>query len=737
MNKATLADSLQIIFPYISSKIATPTTLSRLQTVAKSLAPIPQVGFEVRLGEENTQIDLQQKISSQNNEPKILAEHIAVALSHQEFKHPAWSRIQKLCEVWSDRNSCLHNAITEIWLEFDINESTNQLLIPSIFIGFSQDLNNSEQAFTITKYTIELLWGQPISDSLYSNLERCFTVCTTPTRISHIGVMLSRQIEALRINVSCLSPDKITSYLQTIGYPESTKEIEILVMQLLDIVDDVRLCLDVGSGIYPKVGLECSFRQQYGLEPLWFTLLEDLIARGLCTPEKRDALLKWPGYVNPFSSLHSWSTPITAESFSKPLSILERGLSHIKITYQPEHPLEAKAYLGFIHKNLTRNSTENNNQALNLTASQSENSGKLDQSRLNHAIEAATRFLISARNQKGWWRDFYSDVQGRISDEWVTAYIGAVLAALPDEQAKFAAHQAWVLLLNRRQQEPGWGYNAFIPPDADSTAWTLHLANALGEMKSHRVQAASQFIAKHFSPTGGIITYSQELVPRGYAASQYMINRFTSTGEKPSNLAELARAYTSSVSVRGWCGIHTCVTAAVAGLEEIGEASLDFLKNTQQDNGSWKAYWWYDHEYATALAAEALAKNNYRSNYQQVELAIEWAADRISPSGAVYSRQYAGDSAFATAWCVRTLALAQEQHRTLTQLHKAVNWLLDNQKVDGSWHSSALLRLPESADILDPDNHPSHPVPDDRRVFTTATVLAALSAVRTRYVVRI
>jgi len=515
--------------------------------------------------------------------------------------------------------------------------------------------------------------------------------------------MLSRQIEALRINVSSLSPDQITFYLQKIGYPEPAQEIEILAMQLLDIVDDLRICLDVGAAIYPQVGLECSFRQQHGLEPLWFTLLDDLVERGLCTPEKREGLLNWPGEITPIFSSLSWSTLFTTESLFKPLNVLERGLSHIKMTYRPQHPLKAKAYLGFLHQCLEKNSNESSKKAQNLTTSQSitfpGNVEELDPNRLNHAIESATRFLIDARNQKGWWRDFCLYKQR--SDEWVTAYVGTVLAALPDQQAKLAARQAWFLLVNRRQLEPAWGYNAFFSPDFDSTAWALRLATALGEMKSQRAQIAAEFIVKHISSTGGVATYSEELAPRVYGAS---------------------------VSVKGWSGVHTCVTAAVAGLEEIGEASLDFLKKTQQDDGSWKAYWWYDYEYATALAAEALATSGYQRNYQQVKLAIEWAAERISPSGAVYSRQYANNSAFATAWCVRILALSNEQHHIGTPLHKAVRWLLDSQKSDGAWDSSALLRLPQ-ADIVDPDTHPSQPFPDDKRLFTTATVIAALSAV--------
>jgi hypothetical protein len=704
MTIPSLADSLKIILPHFSPKITTLGALSRLQKVAKLSLPTPRAGFEICLDRENDQLDLQLGVSSQDNEPKLLAEYItALNSSPHELERYSWSRLHKFCEAWSDSNSCFHSTISEIWLEFDINEST-QLLIPSIFIGISRDITDLEQAFNVTKLAIEMLWNKSINDNLYSNLHRCFANCKTPARISYVGIMLSRQIEALRINVSSLSPNQITFYLQEIGYSESTNEIETLVLQLLDIVDDVRVCLDIGAAVYPQVGLECSFRQQHGLEPLWFTLLDYLVERGLCTPEKREGLLSWPGHITPVFSSLSWSTHLTPESLVQPLNILERGLSHIKITHKPQRPLEAKAYLGFVHQSLGKSSAEDNKQAQNpINFSNSTFSTKaeeLDPNRLNSAIQTATCFLIDARNQKGWWRDFC--IYKQRSDEWVTAYIGAVLAVLPDEQAKLAARQAWFLLLNRRQSEPAWGYNPVFSPDFDSTAWTLRLAGALDEMKSQKAQIAAQFIVKHISPTGGISTYLEELAPLVYG---------------------------DSVSVKGWCSVHACVTAAVAGLEGIGKASLDFLKNTQHDDGSWKAYWWYDHEYATALAAEALARDCYQRNYRQLKLAIEWATERISPSGAVYSHQYANNSAFATALCVRTLALSKEQHQIQTSLHKAVNWLLDTQKLDGSWESSALLRLPKSPDIIDPDNHPSQAFPDDRRLFTTATVLAALSAV--------
>ncbi|MEH2424171.1 MAG: prenyltransferase/squalene oxidase repeat-containing protein [Nostoc sp.] len=708
--KPTLADSFNIILPYLATDIAVPTALSHLQKLAKLSAPIPRAGFEIRLNKENWQVDLQQGIFYQDNEPKILVNYLSTFASYNyEFKQPVWNQIRQFCEVWSNPTDCIKN-INEIWLEFDNTDSAIEQLIPSIFIAL-KNCNSLEakKAFNIVKSTLELLC-QPIPDSLYSNLYRCFTACVTPAYISHVGIMLSRQVEALRINVSKLPIYQIGSYLQQIGYIQETNEIEKLVNKLLDTFDHVRLCLDVGTKIYPQIGLECFFEQQSGLEPRWSPFLDDLVAKGLCTPKKRDALIAWVGYTTPRNSKEPWASHLIAESLLQPpesLSILDRRLSHIKLTYKPECSLEAKAYIGFVHQWLKNKSIENNCQSQTLINFQNGNlpktSDELSHNQLNQVIDAAIRFLLNSANQKGWWCDFDIDSRKKRSDEWVTAYVGTVLASLSNEKAQQAAHHVWRLLLSRHQSSPGWGYNGFAPPDADSTAWTLRLATALGE-KSQRIQTAFDFIAQHISLSGGVVCYLEK---------------------------ELAfDTNANSASFKGWCGIHTCVTAAVAGLEQIKASSVEFLRNTQLENGSWKAYWWYDHEYATALAAEALAMDDYQRHSQQVQLAIDWAASRINSNGAVYSRQYGDDSAFATAWCVRTLDLAKEKQYLSTKLNQAVNWLINTQKADGSWASSALMRFPDPADILEPDSSSSPVIPDDKRIFTTATVLAALSRVQ-------
>src|SRR5205085_779729 len=59
-------------------------------------------------------------------------------------------------------------------------------------------------------------------------------------------------------------------------------------------------------------------------------------------------------------------------------------------------------------------------------------------------------------------------------------------------------------------------------------------------------------------------------------------------------------------SYAGWCATsHACVTAAAASVGY--EPGREFLRSAQHADGSWRSYWWDDDEYATALAAEALA----------------------------------------------------------------------------------------------------------------------------------
>ncbi len=72
------------------------------------------------------------------------------------------------------------------------------------------------------------------------------------------------------------------------------------------------------------------------------------------------------------------------------------------------------------------------------------------------------------------WEDFALPVGA--SDAWVTAYILAMLSDLPVHlgaplRPGLTGPLAW--LVERQRLGGGWGYNASVPDDADSTAWAI------------------------------------------------------------------------------------------------------------------------------------------------------------------------------------------------------------------------------------------------------------------------
>jgi squalene-hopene/tetraprenyl-beta-curcumene cyclase len=333
------------------------------------------------------------------------------------------------------------------------------------------------------------------------------------------------------------------------------------------------------------------------------------------------------------------------------------------------------------------------------------------------AIDAAIEFLLTACDAEGWWRDF--DVAGQ-SDAWVTGYVGSILADAQHPGAREAARRAWRLLRRQRWWSAGWGYHARVPADADSTVWAMRLAEGVEVRASLRQRRSFRFLLRHVRPGGGVATYSTDGPIRHF--TRMFGYRFD-----------------------GWCAAHTCVTAAAAGLTSFParERLLDYLRHEQWEDGRWTGYWWADPEYATALAAEALARGAFAEDQKRVQRAVRWACGRIGGEGVIGLDGRPGSSSFATACCLRTLALDENrilEHR-MGATEATVYWLLQQQSASGAWPPSARLRVPPPK-LIDAERLPNWGrggqgqesigsiVLDVRGVFTTATVLWALHAIR-------
>ncbi len=164
---------------------------------------------------------------------------------------------------------------------------------------------------------------------------------------------------------------------------------------------------------------------------------------------------------------------------------------------------------------------------------------------LHLAHERATGFLLAAQGQDGAWRDFHLPVG--MSDGWITALCAAHLRRFGGAKAR-AATTAAADYLERTSRAGTWGYNAGIPPDADSTAW------AALALEGTAVAVDLPFLRAHQRRDGAVATY---LANDGWGGAHGCVTALAARAfDRLGNCGAAARA-------RGW--LHDAGPSARAG----------------------------------------------------------------------------------------------------------------------------------------------------------------------------
>ena len=698
MSSGLMLDVLDVVLADTSATLVPPERISPLRLVASLLPPVPSAGLELRLASGGP-VDLQQNIVARDGLPGIAARHITHLLADARLETaPGWDRVEHFLCAWTDSATSWQGMVHDLWLEFDLPTSPAQALpLPAVFIGLaSGGLAGGESAAALEPILAAIL-GAPIPPTVLETLSRCVARCSDRGRITHVGLMLSRPNAAIRLNVARVPAERIVPYLEAIGWPGSAARVESLLDRLFPLVDGITLALDVGASVGSRLGLECVVRERSVPGPRQTALLNLLVELDCCTAAERDALVAWPRVIGPPQSRAPWPAALIVTDIARPangLCGISSALNHVKLEVVDEEPLRAKAYLYFHTRWLGAPEEDSAAQTI---------AGALEIERsLEDGIEGALHFLSNTRGQSGLWRDFYAQDGG--SDEWVSSVVGGVLAEVPRARAQQEAFSTWRILARRARSGGGWGWNVVTAPDADTTTWTLRLAEAIGAGRTEALRLARRFLQQHCASDGGIGTYAPLVCPD----------------------QELE-------AIKGWTAVHDDVTAAAASLPgAIGAGARRRLRSSQQKDGSWRAYWWSDDAYATALAAEALASRGISSDGPRVAAAVDWALRRVAADGAVSTDALGGPSPFTTAWVIRALALGSSTDHVRDALERASAWLAGDQKADGSWRSAADMWVPprdvEPDDLAKGDGLPigTKMCFDERRIFTTAVALSAL-----------
>lgn len=298
----------------------------------------------------------------------------------------------------------------------------------------------------------------------------------------------------------------------------------------------------------------------------------------------------------------------------------------------------------------------------------------------HRAVLRGVGYLQSIQRGDGAFVD-YEDVPVGPSDQWVTAYVGAALAAVGATGGVPAATQmagrAADWLTHARTYAAGWGYNAITGPDADSTGWAVALLDAL----DRPVAAADRaFLAAHWVARGGGMATYREPHAWGHAHPDVTAQAFLGL-----SAAERARR-----------------ADAVGG----------YLLRTRDGDGLWPAYWWARPFYATYLALDLCAVLGMP--VPPPRLAV--AAEAPEP----------GATAFDHAALVGIVHRAGSPGARLWPLaHELILW----QRADGAWPGAANLRVTDPECATPWITSAGQCYPDRAATITTATAVRVLARV--------
>lgn len=331
------------------------------------------------------------------------------------------------------------------------------------------------------------------------------------------------------------------------------------------------------------------------------------------------------------------------------------------------------------------------------------------------AASSSVAFLLSQQSRDGCWRDW--SLPPGPSDQWATAYIGFRLAAAPEPIASAtaaarASAAAW--LVGHEFPGGGWGYNDAVGPDADSTAWALLF---LAREPAPLPRSSYEFLAGFQQADGGFSTYPGDAGLGSWCTPQVDVTAVAARallGRAGGEDGEWSRTS------------HPIGRVAV-------ERALRYLVGHRGQDGIWESFWWASPLYATA-AVLSLMRDARTPSARTPDAGTCDAGTRHART--TVDAQMVGDSlgkvspanSFEQALLLECFVQAgMASAARVPAAMEALEALFDAQLTDGSWPCAPVLRLADRGVTTRAEPVAGPLFADQNRLFTTATVLGALS----------
>jgi hypothetical protein len=304
---------------------------------------------------------------------------------------------------------------------------------------------------------------------------------------------------------------------------------------------------------------------------------------------------------------------------------------------------------------------------------------------------------------------------------WVSGYVGAALldwlkgaggGRTGEGPLRHLLGRMALGLKKKQGAGGGWAPTPGMPEDADTSAWVLDFLLGLGRVERPLVREAVACLLEHRRADGSFGTYVPGAL--GPGADGY---------------------YDSHVEV-------TAVVASVllkAGLDpgdEVVRTAVSYVREKQEADGLWQAYWWDGQMYATYHCLRALKAGGVSLDARERGRIAGAVLSRRGADGSWGEATFGKNKPFETALALKSLMLLGAADAAVEAVRSGFAWLLNYQAADGGFYSGPMLRLP-ARDEKEPWRRQEWRPDtvygfgilgrDEKRFFTTATALSALA----------
>jgi len=328
----SLGAYLRVLRPHLQDALIQPATWTRLERLGDALPPVSQFIIECRLHGGDERADL-----------SLYLPRFVPAFDESLYADPGWQHFASIARAWFDEGTVLHRVVRGMWLEFD---ETSKPVVPppNLFFTVEPDLLTPDDV----RVLLAMLSGRTPTPSTLSAIDNVLGLRPREARLNQLGVMLARRSDAIRFVISDMRGGQCVPWLERAGWRDSGERFTSVIRSLAPLGDRLQLGFDVGDAIGPRVAVECSFGTQLPTAPRWRALVEHLVAVGLCTQSKADAMLAWPGSSE--EPVRAGDLPDKVRRLAPDVatSLFFREISHIKITCDRD-VADAKVYLRAQH----------------------------------------------------------------------------------------------------------------------------------------------------------------------------------------------------------------------------------------------------------------------------------------------------------------------------------------------------------------------------------------------------